>query len=132
MDYKPCHIITNSRSYQRVLRFYNVEIIAASEDYTQEEGLHYHYLVHWPIHTTQRGDRRLKPTKAALARGARRLITPRCKCYNKQHDKTCTSCGVWFKYIWATDNQHATNIFHYIKAKHELHPEWDLCRPESK
>ena len=131
MDYRPCHIITNDRQLQRVLRFYHVEVITASEDYTQEEGLHYHYLVHWPIRE-RRGRPELKPTKATLARGARRLITPRCVCYNKQHNAKCDKCGVWYKYIWPKDNEHTQNIYRYIRRKIELHAEWELRGPESK
>ena len=119
MDYRPCHIITNDRQLQRVLRFYHVEVITASEDYTEEEGLHYHYLVHWPIRETNRGQA-LKPTKTALARGARRLITPKCICYNKQRTSKCEQCGTWYKYIWPKDDGHTHNIFRYIQRKIEL------------
>ena len=125
MDYRPCHIVTNDRQLQRVLRFYHVEVITASEDYTQEEGLHYHYLVHWPVHETVRGPR-LKPTKATFTRSSRRLITPRCTCYNKQHSAKCDTCGNWYKFIWPKDDNHTQNIFRYIRRKIELQPQWEV------
>ena len=125
MDYKPCHIITNSTVLQRALRFYTVQIVTASDDYTEEEGRHYHYLVHWPYHAEKK--QKLKPTKTTLVRGARRLLTPRCEwCYNRNHNKRCERCGVWFKLIWCKGDDHAINCHNYIRRKIDLHPEWEI------
>ena len=129
MDYKPVHIVTN-QSYSefiRAVRFYHVEIVTASQDFTAEEGLHYHYLIHWPSrYNASRGHNELKPSKTTFIRGARRLILPRCACYNKSHNTRCPVCKVFYKLIWCKSDEHAKNCFDYIERKIELHPEWKL------
>ena len=128
MDYRPAHIITNNPGvFYRAARFYHVEIQNASKDYTETEGEHYHYLVHWPKRVRENGTTIYKPTKTTFVRGARRLISPRCdNCYHKSFTKTCSICGTYIQIKWAQSNEHAVNIFNYIAKKLQEHPDWSV------
>ena len=42
MDYKPVHIVTNDDGFRAKLEQYGLEYEVGAEDWTEEEGLHYH------------------------------------------------------------------------------------------
>ena len=128
MDYKPVHVITNYPvdKFRGLIERYHVEAITGSEDYTEEEGLHYHYLLHWPVDTRADGSRVLRPIKATFTRTARRQIEPRCACWGKAHNEKCQACGIWFKFKWCQDSLHARNTFEYIEGKLVVYPEWRI------
>ena len=127
MDYKPVHVITNYPVdlWKRAVRFYHVEVVTGCEDHDGSE-FHCHYLVHWPVRRKPSGRTELKPSKTTFVRGARRLITPRCSCYNRAHNTPCEQCGFYFKLNWCEDDEHAKNTFEYIEGKLILQPNWRL------
>ena len=122
MDYKPVHIITNNwEILSRVLAFSHIEVQIASKDYTEEEGEHYHVLVHWP-----KTKKAYKPSKTTAIRRCRRLQTPRCECYDKSFNTKCPVCGTFYKLIWCKSDDHAVNVFQYIERKVQERPTWRL------
>ena len=134
MAYKPCHIITNDEYLWIKLTAqleYGYE--DGSEDYTEEEGRHYHFLVHWPRneHTGT-----LSPTRNGAIKRWRREnpFTPTnngCQeCYNKPYGSKCINCGLFYKIIWCHTPEHANNVKLYIEGKYQANPAWRLPNPE--
>ena len=120
MEYKPVHIITNDDQFRAKLEEYGLVHVVGAEDYTEEEGLHYHYLVRWPI-----GDnRRLSPTRRGAVKGFRRDACKTCK--KEQYNRPCPRCGRYYKFIWCAGPEHTANTERYIRRKIEADPTRDV------
>ena len=115
MAYKPCHIYTNDDSF--VLRLYQVGLHheLGAEDYTEEEGLHYHYLVHWPVNTTTST---LSPTRNGAVGRWRKAHN--CNiCRNRQSNYKCPKCGLFYQFKWCCSAEYHENVKNYIQRKIE-------------
>ena len=126
MAYKPCHIITNDEFLSFKLLGQGIDYELGSKDYTEEEGEHYHFLVHWPRNQYTGA---LTPTRNVAIRKWRRE-NPReehCPgCYDRAFGPACLHCGIFYKIIWAHTEQHHNNIKTYIEDKWVDHPEWKI------
>ena len=129
MEFKPVHIITNDDSlvYKLVASGLHHEI--GAEDYTEEEGLHYHYLVHWPVNAGGS----LSPTRQGAVKRWRSIFNPCDICRNRGSNYKCQTCGLFYKLIWATSQEHHENIKRYIERKIEANAmaNVDWTPPES-
>ena len=135
MAYKPSHIVTNDPVFYIKLAK-SVHYESGSEDYTEEEGLHWHYHVHWPINQATGA---LSPTRSGLIRKWRRDVNllwqdgkQRCpECYNKAYGTKCPACGLFYKIIWCQSEEHHQNVHRYIQDKLDRHPEWAVPELEA-
>ncbi len=126
MAYKPCHIITNDCYLSFKLLGQGIDYELGSEDYTEEEGVHYHFLVHWP-RNQHSGE--LTPTRNVAIRKWRRE-NPRAEhcpgCYDRAFGPACQYCGLFYKIIWCHTPEHHNNVKIYIEEKWVEHPEWKI------
>ena len=116
-QYKPVHLITNDDSLLEKLGRYGLEIECGAEDWTEAEGLHYHYLIRWPVVE----ERRLSPTRAGAVWWFRRDGCSNCR--NKKYNRPCERCGRYYKFIWCAGPDHTNNTRRYIERKIEANPE---------
>ncbi len=127
MEYKPVHIISNDDTLlAKIVETEGIEYVVGAEDYTQEEGLHYHILVDWPI----TDNRQLSPTRQGAVGRWRREGNPCPVCYGRNSNYKCGTCGVYYKFIWAQSAEHHQNIRGYIEAKIQADPRVDLLYVE--
>ena len=126
MAYKPVHIIMNDDSLVYKLAAIGLHHESGAEDYTEEEGLHYHYLVHWPI-----AEGALSPTRQGAVKRWRSIFNPCDICRNRSSNYQCKECKLYYKFIWATSEDHHTNIKAYIQRKLENNPLHDVDYSES-
>ena len=133
-SYKPCHIITND-PFLSIKLLTGIDYELGSEDYTEEEGRHYHFLVHWPRNSNTE---RLTPTRNVAIRRWRRenpfqpgfKFEQRChECYDRAYGSRCINCGLFYKIIWCHSPEHEENTKKYIEDKWIDHPEWRLAAP---
>ena len=118
MAHKPVHLITNDDSLVYKLVQVGLHHELGAEDYTEQEGLHYHYYIEWPITPT----RQLSPTRQGAVGKWRRIFNPCKTCYGRNSNYKCPDCGLFYKFIWAEDETHRQNIIAYIRRKHEANP----------
>ena len=121
-EYKPVHIITNDDQLVLKLAASGLHHELGAEDYTEEEGLHYHYLVHWPV----TDNRSLSPTRQGAVRRWRSIGNPCDICYGRRSNYKCQTCGLYYKLIWASSAEHHQNIREYIQRKIEANPLHDV------
>ena len=122
MAHKPVHIITNDDTFVLQLYQTGLEHVIGSEDYTEEEGLHYHYLINWPVNTATAT---LSPTRNGAVGRWRKSHNCR-DCKSRQSNYKCKTCGLYYKFIWCQSEFHTNNTKKYIERKIEEHPEWDV------
>ena len=122
MSYKPVHIITNDDWFTARLAYINLEYEQGAEDYTEEEGLHYHYHIHWPVgpnHT-------LSPTRNGAVgafRGLNFRLGYNCPgCHGRQFNYRWPYCGLYYKFIWLQSPEHHNNLHAYIQRKIDEDP----------
>ena len=117
MAFKPVHIITNDDLFYAKLIDSGLQYEQGCEDYTEDEGLHYHYHVHWQVTDNYT----LSPTRPGAVGIWRR--TGGCEaCKNKQHNYRCDLCGIYYKFIWLQSAEHHHNLHNYIQAKIDADP----------
>ena len=129
MAFKPCHIITND-TFLRFKLAATIGYELGTEDYTEDEGVHWHFHVHWPVGDTGT----LSPTRSGALRRWRRENPNRptfrkedgCSCYNKAYGAKCGECGIFYKIIWTQTPEHHNNVHKYITDKWIDHPEWQV------
>ena len=123
MAFKPVHIQTNDDSFLVRLLENGLEFEIGAEDYTEAEGLHYHYLVYWPIGH----HRRLTPSRQGAVRAFRRQLRGgfACDtCWNQGYNRPCQDCGLYYKFIWCAGPDHTDNTRRYIQRKPPTLPDW--------
>ena len=118
MAYKPLHLVTNDDSLVLKLIAVGLHHEQGAEDYTEEEGLHYHYLINWPINTAGS----LSPTRQGAVGRWRRIYNPCDICFGRNSNYKCQTCGLFYKFIWATSPEHHENIKAYIQRKIDENP----------
>ena len=132
MAYKPVHLITNDDLLHLGLALAEIEYEIGSEDYTEAEGLHYHYLLRWDVNEVTRT---LSPTRRGAVQTFRNngVKLGRCKngCKNKQFNYPCPECGTFYKFIWCQTPEHTNNVRAYIQKKIDEHPDWALDYPQN-
>ncbi len=126
MEQKPVHIITNDDTLLLKLVQNGLEIEVGAEDYTEQEGLHYHYLVWWPLTAS----RRLSPTRNGAVKRFRRDGCNQCKA--KGHNYRCETCGRYYKFIWCAGPNHTNNTRVYIQRKIDEDPRVDVTYQEAE
>ena len=117
--YKPVHVITNDdRFFEKI----QDEFQLGAEDFTEEEGLHYHYLLHWNIGANGG----LSPTRQGAVKRWRNILVwgrPQCSgCYRLGRNTECHKCGLYYKFIWIAGEEHHENLHTYIERKIEADP----------
>ncbi len=124
MAYKPVHIITNDDLfYVKVWHTHGFEngFERGVEDYTEEEGLHFHYHIHWPITDNYS----LSPTRpGAVGSWRREGLCDYCR--YKQHNYPCPACGIYYRFIWLQTEEHHQNCHNYIEGKIAANPHLDI------
>ena len=120
MEHKPVHIVTNDDCLLYKLEEYGFTVEVGAEDWTEAEGLHYHYLVQWPVTAS----RRLSPTRRGAVEKFRRDGCRDCK--KKQFNRACKRCGRFYKFIWCAGPDHTNNTRRYIERKIEADPTVDV------
>ena len=119
MAYKPVHIITNDDIFSyKVFKLFNQHHELGAEDYTEEEGLHYHYLIQWPINANGA----LSPTRQGAVKNWRRITNPCQHCWNRGFNYKCPLCGLFYKLIWVQSEEHHNNTRAYIQRKIDEDP----------
>ena len=120
MAFKPVHIITNDDQF--LLRVFEneFEFVVGAEDYTAAEGIHYHYLILWPLEGY-----RLSPSRQGAVKAFRRkrhqYALNDC-CFNKGFNYPCPECGLYYKFIWIAGAQHRENTRAYIQRYIDADP----------
>ena len=121
MAFKPVHIITNDDLFYAKLFDTGIDYEQGCEDYTDDEGLHYHYHVHWSLNDNYT----LSPTRPGAVGAWRRLGG--CEaCKNRQHNYRCDLCGIYYKFIWIQSEEHHHNLHNYIQTKINADPRVDI------
>ena len=117
MAWKPVHIITNDDTF--LLRVFEneFEFVIGAEDYTATEGLHYHYLILWPIAEGYR----LSPTRQGAVKAFRRKAGRDC-CERRGFNYPCPTCGLYYKFIWIAGPEHRENTRRYIQRYIDADP----------
>ena len=119
MAFKPVHLITNDDSLVYKLVAVGLHHELGAEDYTEDEGLHYHYLINWPRDPVKGT---LSPTRRGVVGRWRSIFNPCDICHGRQSNYKCQTCGLYYKFIWAENEEHHENIKRYIQRKHEVNP----------
>ena len=123
MEFKPVHIITNDDLILfKVEQTEGLEYVVGAEDWTEEDGLHYHVLIDWSI----TDNRQLSPTRQGAVGRWRRTANPCQTCQGRRSNYKCGACGLYYKLIWAQGPEHHHNIKRYIERKIEADPRVDL------
>ncbi len=127
MEYKAVHIITNDDGFLLKLNHTDgIEFQLGAEDFTEEEGLHYHYHVHWLI----KPSRALSPSRQGAVKRWRQMLSwgrLACNsCYNRGSNYACPVCGLYYKFIWSAGPAHHQNIHRYIQDKIDEDPTCDV------
>ena len=128
MDFKPVHIVTNDDNLNLKLARDGPAFRIASEDYTEDEGLHYHYYVEWPVNDNHT----LSPAACSAKRRWRKenYRVHRCPgCYDKSFASKCPTCGIFYKLIWCQSEEHKANAIDYIRRKIAADPEREIPSP---
>ena len=112
MAYKPVHIITNDENLEESIdHFPSLQDDIVAECWTCEGKYHLHYHFHWTVLPTYK----LSPTKGGFVKHARRKRG--CgTCYNKPWSHTCEECGLYYKFIWLSQEHHE-NTHKYLLKK---------------
>ena len=133
----PVHLITNDEALYIKFREIGLHYTLGAQDYTEAEGLHYHYFFEWPTNTHTR---RLTPSRESAVKRARRhiVINPRtnnierCICFGRGSNYKCPRCGYYYKFIWLASDEHVHNTKRYIERKIAQNPTVDIAYIEAQ
>ena len=124
MAYKPVHLITNDDSLVYKLAATGLHHELGAEDYAEQEGIHYHYLIHWPV--TEDTPAALSPTRQGAVKRWRSIFNPCDICHGRSSNYECKTCGLFYLFKWCKDQEHHENVRRYIERKIEANPILDV------
>ena len=117
MAYKPVHLVTNDDRIAISFRKYGISPECGAVCYTRQGGIHWHYLIWWPVIISPRTGRpKLQPTRETFAKHARRRL--HCQyCHGRGFNGHCPTCSTLYKFIWCKNEEHHSNTARYILRK---------------